>query len=68
MMKPTTRGKTKTEPTRATNKHTPKAKAKPSGSGPIKEAKHTEPRRRPGGPFNLKILFPKQPEFRKNKF
>ena len=33
-----------------------------------KEAKPTKPRRRPGVPWNLKILYPKQPELRKAIF
>jgi hypothetical protein len=33
-----------------------------------KEEKPTKPRRRPGVPFNLKILYPKQPELRKAIF
>ncbi|MBI5583489.1 MAG: hypothetical protein HY892_06675 [Deltaproteobacteria bacterium] len=65
MKKPTTRCKAKTEPTRATK---PTAKAKPHTTTPSKEKKPTKSRRRPGVPFNLKILFPKQPELRKAIF
>ena len=66
MKKPTTT-KDKAKPTKAVKPTTPKPEAKPRTLAPPKE-QTTKPRKRPGKPFNLKVLYPKQPDLRKAIF
>ena len=61
----TTKGKAKT--TKAV-KPTPDAKAEPRTPSSAKVERTTKRRRRPDKPFNLKVLYPKQPELRKAIF
>jgi hypothetical protein len=59
---------TKAKPTRAVKLTTPKPKAKPLTPKPNKEVKPTKPRRRPGLPLNLKVLYPNKGELQKAIF
>jgi hypothetical protein len=68
MKKPaSTKDKAKAAPVK-TAKSKIKAKAQTHTPARDREKKPTKPRRRPGIPFNLKILFPKQEELRKAIF